>query len=696
MATTQENRIIFSIEFTEKGAIRKIGTATVSVKKFEAELKKATIANKQFNNTLSGREGMTTNAGLAGATLTEFGRTISDLPYGIRGVANNLSQLSTLFTTMVAKVDSNVKGTARVGKAFKMLGTQLMGPLGIVLAFQAAIAALDFFYGANKKAKGSVDELTKSLNAQVGLNKGLSVFINMLKDSNSSLEIQTLALAKLKKKGYDPTIGTLEEFEEALESVQKIENKEAESQRNITAILEKRSVKEKELAAEKLKHAGADAYYQDKIQDTMDALQQEIDIMDLGIMTVQTSLQSAAEDIVNSSELSGNPFFASLLGLKSSKKEDPKESEVAKILKGLNEEVQKMSAENARELLDIEKKLALDEIALARGSTPEKNEAIRLINQKFAIELRDFREEELAEFKTFAEKQVDESVKYINDLYKDLQKKNKELAKETAAVQKTEQDKVRELLKQTRIDAQLTQQAFTSTLSVLSSLNDMRQEFHQAEIDRLNREKDVVLNNDSITQTEKEKRLKAIEVKEIAAQKRKIKSERDMFTLEQTLAIAQNVMKAKFFVMEQVMNAQLLASRGGQAMSNIMLSATEELSEGAMSIGTFMRVLGPTGVIAYGASLAVAVASIVKARQAAKNQIKNLVPSASGGGGGGGGSVPSVQAPAFNVVGATQESQLAQAISGADSKPLKAFVVASDISTAQELERSKIEGASIG
>ena len=47
-------------------------------------------------------------------------------------------------------------------------------------------------------------------------------------------------------------------------------------------------------------------------------------------------------------------------------------------------------------------------------------------------------------------------------------------------------------------------------------------------------------------------------------------------------------------------------------------------------------------------------------------------------------------------MGATQESQLAQAISGADSKPLKAFVVASDISTAQELERSTIEGASMG
>jgi hypothetical protein len=59
-------------------------------------------------------------------------------------------------------------------------------------------------------------------------------------------------------------------------------------------------------------------------------------------------------------------------------------------------------------------------------------------------------------------------------------------------------------------------------------------------------------------------------------------------------------------------------------------------------------------------------------------------------------SAPQIQAPAFNVVGATQESQLAQTISQAEQQPIKAFVVASDVSTAQELERSTIEGASIG
>tara|TARA_B100001250_G_scaffold77062_1_gene63150 strand:- start:191 stop:2275 length:2085 start_codon:yes stop_codon:yes gene_type:complete len=694
MATTQENRIIFSIEFTEKGAIHKIGKATVSVQKFETQLKKATLANKQFNQTLSGRESMTTNAGLAGATLVELGRTISDMPYGIRGVANNLSQLSTLFVTMVSKVDNSVKGFARVGRAMKMLQAQLMGPLGLILLFQGALAALDFFAGSTKKAKKEVDKLNEALSKQKGLNDSIQTYVDILKDATATEEQHIVAMAKLQKEGYDETIGSLEEYQAALKQKQKLEiaelqisDKIAASEKKIAEAIEKR---------DKLQNKVDAAHKNDVLthsrQRRIDKANELIDSEKKIIEGQKINIKTFMEELANDPDVVGNPFIASLFGLKTTKSDDPKESEVAKIVKRLNKEVQKMSAENARELLDIEKQLALDEINLAEGSRKEKNEAIRLINEKFALELKEFREEELDEFKDFAESEVNESIKYINDLYKDYQNKNKELAKERAAVEKAEQDKIRELLRQTRIDAQLTNQAFTSTLNVLSSLNDIRQEFHQAEIDRLNREKDVVLHNDSLTQAEKEKRLKAIEVKEMAAQKRKIKSERDMFTLEQTLAIAQNVMKAKFFVMEQVRNAQLIAMQGKQAMSSIMLTATEEINEGTMSIGTFMKVLGPAGIIAYGASLGVAIASIIKARKAAQNQIRNIVPEA---GGGGGGSAPAVQAPAFNVVGATQESQLAQVIAGAEDKPVKAFVVASDVSTAQELERSTIEGASI-
>ena len=52
--------------------------------------------------------------------------------------------------------------------------------------------------------------------------------------------------------------------------------------------------------------------------------------------------------------------------------------------------------------------------------------------------------------------------------------------------------------------------------------------------------------------------------------------------------------------------------------------------------------------------------------------------------------------PAFNVVGASDTNQLAEAIGGVAQQPVKAFVVSNDVSTAQELDRNIVEGASIG
>ena len=72
-------------------------------------------------------------------------------------------------------------------------------------------------------------------------------------------------------------------------------------------------------------------------------------------------------------------------------------------------------------------------------------------------------------------------------------------------------------------------------------------------------------------------------------------------------------------------------------------------------------------------------------------------------GGGGGSATPSFQAPpavsapaAFNVVGASATNQLAGAIGSQSQTPIKAFVVANDVTTAQSLERNIVQGATIG
>ena len=61
------------------------------------------------------------------------------------------------------------------------------------------------------------------------------------------------------------------------------------------------------------------------------------------------------------------------------------------------------------------------------------------------------------------------------------------------------------------------------------------------------------------------------------------------------------------------------------------------------------------------------------------------------GAGGGGAPIP----PAFNIVGSSGETQLADAIGSQTQRPARAYVVSNDVTTAQEMDRNIIEGASI-
>lgn len=78
------------------------------------------------------------------------------------------------------------------------------------------------------------------------------------------------------------------------------------------------------------------------------------------------------------------------------------------------------------------------------------------------------------------------------------------------------------------------------------------------------------------------------------------------------------------------------------------------------------------------------------------SKIKSINPSGGGApsigstSGGGG-----AQAPSFNIVGATETSQLADAVAGQEQQPVQAYVVANDVTTAQSLENNIVEGATL-
>tara|TARA_R110002096_G_scaffold67871_1_gene164151 strand:- start:703 stop:2508 length:1806 start_codon:yes stop_codon:yes gene_type:complete len=78
-----------------------------------------------------------------------------------------------------------------------------------------------------------------------------------------------------------------------------------------------------------------------------------------------------------------------------------------------------------------------------------------------------------------------------------------------------------------------------------------------------------------------------------------------------------------------------------------------------------------------------------------KDILKTSPSNASGSGSNPAAGAGGPQPPAFNVVGASGSTQLADAIGGQTQRPSRAYVVSNDVSTAQELDRNIIEGASI-
>jgi myosin heavy subunit len=155
-------RTIQSFRGLEKGSID-YQAAQAKLANQQATLAQQTI---KYNNALNIQTSAQSNAikqthqlknasGGATTSVLELGRVVSDAPYGIRGMANNVSQLASnmLFTAQqVDKTTGKVKG---FGGVLKDMGKVFMGPLGVLFAIQAVIAAVDYFYGSATKAAGA-------------------------------------------------------------------------------------------------------------------------------------------------------------------------------------------------------------------------------------------------------------------------------------------------------------------------------------------------------------------------------------------------------------------------------------------------------------------------------------------------------------------------------------------------------------
>ena len=193
----KSNRLTYTIEINDKGKI-KIDRLTNSfvkadnaVNKLTADIKKQQTA--MVGATKDGLNPMIDKTGLAGATLVELGRTISDSNYGIRGMANNLSQLSTLFITLISTTGGFVNGLTALWRAF-------LGPLGIILAFQAVIALIEKQDMEAQKLKRTTDSLGNQVAKTAG---NFEIYIRKLQNASVSKDQHALAIKKLKKEYPD-------------------------------------------------------------------------------------------------------------------------------------------------------------------------------------------------------------------------------------------------------------------------------------------------------------------------------------------------------------------------------------------------------------------------------------------------------------------------------------------------------------
>jgi len=191
MAQQEVRDVIFNVQVRTADGKVKIEGLTKGFVKSEAAFKKMQTTLKTTNAAIN-KTGV--NTGLANTAVLEFGRTVSDAPYGIQGMGNNITQLVTIMGQL--SQEAKEAGTS-IGKSLRQA---LIGPLGIVIAVQIVVAALEIFRQKQQEAKKEAESLAESV-AKSAVE--LKIALGVLNSENVSLENKNKILDELNKKYPD-------------------------------------------------------------------------------------------------------------------------------------------------------------------------------------------------------------------------------------------------------------------------------------------------------------------------------------------------------------------------------------------------------------------------------------------------------------------------------------------------------------
>jgi len=612
MAKTE---IIYTATLDASGVVTGVNQANKSFDSLENSAKKV---NKPLKDASKGFEDMNSAAGVAGSTVTEFGRLISDAPYGIQGMANNLSQLGSMFSLLVVKAKNMNNGLSTFRNVTKLLSAQIFGPVGILVAFQAIVAAIEVYTSTQKKAKDATSSLTSELEAQsLAISSILKTFtIEQYDDTlkllvNTSTEFKTAFdnLDDTQKNNKDTVFDLMRQYKELLDIRRQIQDFET-------------AVNQNDLPEEK------EAEYLGKINGLR---LKEIDLLKI-FRKESTGSGKEQQELLEGTVDYYNHHIKQLTQERDAVARSAKEIDnYNKKIKALEDALnillfarRQNKVENLLQILgiaDIDKETVAEQIA-ANVPTPE--EIAEKLKQKLAGEESAAFLEKFLGLKESAEKtieiaeQIGEGLSVIGDFFDG----------------EAERDIAREKNKTTKINNELRDRLKNENLSA-------------SERERIN--KRIAANEFNL-----DKRLDKIREKQFKQQK--------AFKIAVALADTAS-MAAKAYL------SQLSVPDPFTAIPRATAAAAVATAFGLAQVATIARqkyVSGQTSVSGLGGA------------------------SSAGGGGG----EPS--SPDFNVVGASQLNQVAEAVAAQREQPIRTYVVASDVSTAQELDRNILSEASIG
>lgn len=229
---------------------------------------------------------------------------------------------------------------------------------------------------------------------------------------------------------------------------------------------------------------------------------------------------------------------------------------------------------------------------------------------------------------------------------------------------------------QAKIDAQI-------------ALDEFMEQSRQTNIERDNeiQEKQKEINAKSIE--DNKKRLE----EEVRIEQEKTNAKRKALDDAISLADAESGVGKALLIAKQALALKEMILEAKKTLTFGKLAVAKSAVAGAEGTAQTAKVGFPQNIpllIGYAAQL-VGIIGAVKSATSSANRVASSI-----GGAGGAGGATQPQAPNFNIVGATQTSQLAEAIGEQTQQPVQAYVVANDVTTAQSLENNIVDGATIG